>query len=160
MYHWMSSPVLSEGGVFRSCGTRTADTRLSGEKLPVPPGASLALREDASVEHRRMEPMNEPTDPVTVALRIPGKWSNPGELAERLPPGCRLTAEGLVVPDGKRVECGAMKADNQFAQIFRSSCREPATAEELATVAGYTVNVILQGPGGSLPAARAMMQAG
>jgi hypothetical protein len=53
-----------------------------------------------------------------------------------------------------------MKADDQFARIFRSSCREPATAEELATVAGYTVNVVLQGPGGSLPAARAMMQAG
>ena len=43
---------------------------------------------------------------------------------------------------------------------FRSSCRQPATEDELATVNGYTVNVFLSGPGGSLQAARTMMQAG
>ncbi|MBI3410793.1 MAG: hypothetical protein HY040_20850 [Planctomycetes bacterium] len=52
-----------------------------------------------------------------------------------------------------------MAADNQFAKIFRSSCRKPATEEELATVEGYTVNVTLSGPGGSMQAARKMMQA-
>jgi hypothetical protein len=52
-----------------------------------------------------------------------------------------------------------MKADDQFAEIFRSSCRRPATEAELATVAGYTVNVTLSGPGGSMEAARAMMRA-
>src|SRR5207247_4477239 len=40
------------------------------------------------------------------------------------------------------------------------SCRQPATEEELATVAGYTVNVFLSGPGGSMQAVRTMMQAG
>ena len=52
-----------------------------------------------------------------------------------------------------------MAADDQFAEIFRSSLRQPATKDELATVDGYTVNVLLCGPGGSLPAARTMMQA-
>ena len=63
------------------------------------------------------------------------------------------------MPDATRVEFGAMAADDQFAEIFRSSCRSPATDDELATVDGYTVNVLLSGPGGSMQAARTMMQA-
>jgi hypothetical protein len=104
--------------------------------------------------------MNEPAAPVTIALRIPGKWSHPQELIQRLPAGCRLTAEALILPDATRVEFGAMAADDQFARIFRSSCRQPALADELATVDGYAVNVLLSGPGGSMRAARAMMRAG
>src|SRR5437763_399933 len=104
--------------------------------------------------------MNEPAAPITVALRIPGQWSHPRELIQRLPAGCRLTGEALILPDSTQVDFGAMAADGQFAQIFRSSCREPARAEELATVAGYTVNVFLSGPGGSMQAARTMMRAG
>lgn len=104
--------------------------------------------------------MNEPTAPIRVTLRIPGAWSHPKELIQRLPAGCRLTPEALILPDTTEVEFGAMGADDQFAQIFRSSCRQPATADELATVDGYTANVILGGPGGSMEAARAMMQAG
>ncbi len=103
--------------------------------------------------------MNEPAAPVRIAMRIPGQWSNPKELMDRLPADCRLTGEGLVLPDGKEVEFGAAAADKQFAEIFRTSCRQPATAEEMATVKRYTVNVFLSGPGGSLPAARTMMQA-
>src|SRR5207237_7511859 len=41
-----------------------------------------------------------------------------------------------------------------------SSCRQPATENELATVDGYSVNVLLRGPGGSMQAARTMVQAG
>ena len=104
--------------------------------------------------------MNEPAAPITIALRIPGQWSHPRELVQRLPAGCRLTAEALILPDTTQVEFGAMAADDQFAQIFRSSCRQPATEDELATVDGYTVNVLLSGPGGSMQAARTMMQAG
>jgi hypothetical protein len=104
--------------------------------------------------------MIEPTAPITVALRIPGKWSHPSELLRRLPDGCRLTAETLILPDATQVDFGAMAADDQFAQIFRSSCRQPATEDELATVDGYRVNVLLSGPGGSPQAARTMMQAG
>jgi hypothetical protein len=104
--------------------------------------------------------MNESIAPVTLALRIPGQWSHPRELIRRLPPGCRVTDEELILPDGTPVGFGAMAADDQFAQIFRTSCRQPATDDELATVDGYTVNVLLSGPAGSMPAARTMMQAG
>jgi hypothetical protein len=104
--------------------------------------------------------MNEPAALVTIALRIPGRWSHPKELIRRLPAGCRLTADTLTLPDNTQVGFGAMAADDQFAQIFRSSCRRPATDDELAAVAGYTVNVFLSGPGGSMEAARTMMQAG
>ena len=78
--------------------------------------------------------MNEPAAPVTIALRIPGQWSHPRELIQRLPAGCRLTAEALLLPDGTEAAFGAAAADDQFAEIFRSSCRQPATEEELATV--------------------------
>jgi hypothetical protein len=104
--------------------------------------------------------MNEPAASVTIVLRIPGRWSHPSELLRRLPAGFRLTPEALTLPDATRVEFGAADADDQFARIFQSSCRQPATAEELATVDGYTVNVLLSGPGGSMEAARTMMRAG
>jgi hypothetical protein len=104
--------------------------------------------------------MNEPAVPITIVLRIPGKWSQPRELIERLPAGFRLTPEALILPDTTQVECGVMAADDQFAQIFRSACRQPALDDELTTVDGYTVNVCLSGPGGSMQAARTMMQAG
>jgi hypothetical protein len=103
--------------------------------------------------------MNPPPAPVTIALRIPGQWSHPRELIGRLPDGHRLTPDTLFLPDGTEIGFGAARADDQFGQIFRSSCRQPPTADELATVDGYTVNVFLSGPGGSMPAARAMMRA-
>ncbi len=102
--------------------------------------------------------MTEPT--VTIALRIPGKWSDPRDLVQRLPQGHRLTPEALFLPDKTEIGFGAMDADDQFAGIFRSSCRQPPTRDEMATVGSYTVNVLLSGPGGSLDAARQMMQAG
>jgi len=101
----------------------------------------------------------KPTSQVDIAFRIPGKWSHPGELLKSLPADFRLTPEALIMPDGTQVDFGAAKADNQFAEIFRSSCRRPATQDELATVDGYKVNVFLSGPGGSMQAAHRMMQA-
>ncbi len=103
--------------------------------------------------------MNEPA-PITITLRIPGQWSHPKELIERLPAECRFTPEALILPDSSEIEFGAVGADEQFAEIFRSSCRNPPTEEEQAAIDGYTVNVLLSGPGGSMQAARAMMQAG
>src|SRR5262245_20295272 len=104
--------------------------------------------------------MNESIAPIKVALRIPGQWKHPKELIERLPAGHQFTPEALILPDKTQIEFGAARADQQFAQIFRSSCRQPPTDEERATVDGYTVNVFLNGPGGSMDAARTMMQAG
>ena len=51
--------------------------------------------------------MKEPAAPVTVALRIPGKWSHPGELIRRLPEGYRLKEDALLLPDQTQVEFGA-----------------------------------------------------
>ena len=104
--------------------------------------------------------MNKPAPTVTVALRVPGQWSHPRELIERMPEGCRLTPEALILPGGASVELGFMTADEQFPGIFRSSLRRAATEEEQRTADGYTVNVLLSGPGGSMEAARTMMQAG
>jgi hypothetical protein len=96
---------------------------------------------------------------VEIAFRIPGKWSGPQELIERLPEGHRFTAQALILPDGTEIGFSAMDADDQFAEIFKSSCRRPPTFEEWAAVRKYSANVILCGPGGSPDAARTMMQA-
>lgn len=104
--------------------------------------------------------MSATNEPVRVTLRIPGAWAHPGELIERLPDGFRLTPEALVMPDGVELEFNPMPPDDEFPQIFQSSCRRPATGEELATVARYTVNACLSGPGGSMETARTMLRAG
>ena len=96
---------------------------------------------------------------IKINFRIPGQWSHPKDLVDRLPGGFRLTPESLFLPDGEEIEFGAARPDNQFAQIFRSSCRNPPTEEELAAVDNYTVNAFLSGPGGSLDSARTMMRA-
>jgi hypothetical protein len=75
--------------------------------------------------------MNEPAAPITIALRIPGQWSHPRELIQRLPAGCRLEGEALILPDGTEVAFGAVRADDQFAGIFRASCRQPLTEVRL-----------------------------
>lgn len=104
--------------------------------------------------------MKENETVVRTTLRIPGNWSNPGELIARLPAGVRLTPEALVLPDGEEIEFTPMPPDDQFPGIFRSSCRRPATDAELAILDSYTVNVGLTGPGGSTSAALTILEAG
>ncbi len=104
--------------------------------------------------------MTESKAPVEIVFRIPGTWSHPREILESLPAGYRLTPEALIMPDGTKVEFNPLPPDDQFAEIFRSSCRRPPTEEELARIEGYTVNIGLSGKGGSLEAARTMMKAG
>ena len=103
--------------------------------------------------------MSETTPSIEITLRIPGTWAHPGELVEQIPPGCRLSPEGLILPDGQRIEIAPMQPDQQFAKIFASSCRRPATPDEMDRVNCYSVNMGLIGPGGSIEAARTMMQA-
>jgi hypothetical protein len=100
------------------------------------------------------------TEPLRTTLRIPGTWAHPGELLERLPEGFRLTPESLTLPDGTSIEFIPMAPDNQFPDIFRSSCRRPPAQDELDSVANYTVNIGLTGPAGSIDAAATMLQAG
>ena len=102
--------------------------------------------------------MSEST-PVEIALRIPARWWGPREMFERMPKHCRLTPEALILADGTRIQMGFMDADDQFAEIFRTSCRQEPTEEEMATVDNYTVNALLRGSGGSLAAAHTMMKA-
>lgn len=104
--------------------------------------------------------MNQTNAAITTTLRIPGDWSDPGKLLERIPAGYRLTPEALILPDKTEIEFTPMPPDDQFAHIFESACRRPATAAELQVVKRYTVNVGLTGPGGSMDAARTMLQAG
>ena len=77
--------------------------------------------------------MSKPAAPVEIVLRLPGAWSHPQELIQGMPSGFRCSAEGLVLPDATRVEMDVMGADDQFAGIFRSACRSPATDDELST---------------------------
>src|SRR5579872_1280759 len=104
--------------------------------------------------------MNETGVSPRVTLRIPGAWSHPQDLLERLPDGFRLNPDHLVLPDGTEIEFTPMPPDEQFARIFESACRRPPTDDELDVLARYRVNVGLSGPGGSLQSALAMMQAG
>jgi hypothetical protein len=104
--------------------------------------------------------MNESAAAPRITLRIPGDWSHPRELFERLPEGFRLSPEVIRLPDGTEIEFIPLEPDEQFPQIFPSACRRPPTDDELAVLRRYTVNVGLTGPGGSMKAAGAMMQAG
>jgi len=104
--------------------------------------------------------MHHATHSTRITLRMPGDWSHPRELVERLPPGFRLTSDALCLPDGTTIEFFPLEPDDKFAAIFESSCRRPPTDDELAVVARYTVNVGLAGAGGSLESALTMMQAG
>ena len=89
--------------------------------------------------------MNEPAASIIVDLRIPGRWSHPRDLIERLPDGCRVTPEALILPDGARIDLGFLPPDDQFPAIFRSSCRRLPPEQERATADGYTINVTLHG---------------
>jgi hypothetical protein len=104
----------------------------------------------------RMEPEVVPW----ITFRIPGDWTDPKAFLDRLPPGVRLEADSLILPDGAKFEITPVPADREFPHVFESACRRSPTEEELAVVARYRVNIVLSGPGGSMDAARSMMQAG
>ncbi len=103
--------------------------------------------------------MNNTDHIPEITLRIPGDWEQPGELLERLPPGYRMTSAELVLPDGTQLAFSPLYPDEQFPDIFASSCRRPLEDITKQRLARYTVNVGLTGPGGSMQAALTMMQA-
>src|SRR5437016_4177581 len=104
--------------------------------------------------------MNETSSSPRITIRVPGNWSHPRELVERLQGGYSLRPDVLVTPDGAEMEFTPMPADEQFPQIFQTACRRPPSREELAVLAGYTVNIGLSAAGGSMESALAMMKAG
>lgn len=101
-----------------------------------------------------------PAAPTTI--RLPGVWTNPRELTSRLSDEFRhLDDKNLFLPDGAEISAKPVPADELFKTLFTSSCqRRPPTEEELAMVRDQTMNVVLTGPGGSLDAARTMLQVG
>lgn len=104
--------------------------------------------------------MNETDVMVETTLRIPGTWRDVYELMARLPEGFRIISQTLVLPDGTEIKFTPLPPDDQFPKIFQSVCRKPPTAEEMRRVNGYTVNLGLIGPGGSMAAALTTLQAG
>jgi hypothetical protein len=96
---------------------------------------------------------------IETTLRIPGAWGSFEEISDRLPKGYSMCDQGLALPDGQVIEMFPMKPDKEFPGIFESSCRRPASADELAIVKRCTVNLGLIGPGGSLKAAQTVMKA-
>ncbi|MCE9554831.1 MAG: hypothetical protein K8T91_15865 [Planctomycetes bacterium] len=104
--------------------------------------------------------MNQQEGGTRITLRIPGCWSHPRELLERMPAEFVLRPEVLVAPDGTEFEFTPVPPDQQFPGVFQSACCRPLEEEQRTAIAGYTVNICLSGPGGSLATALAMMQAG
>jgi hypothetical protein len=94
-----------------------------------------------------------------VTLRIPGAWSEPAEFFENLPSGCRCTEDGLVLADGTEFELHALAADDDFPRIFAGSCSKLPTESEREQVESYKVNICLVGRGGSIDAAKRIMEA-
>jgi hypothetical protein len=96
-------------------------------------------------------------EPPEVTLRIPGTWSDPEEFYSRLPRGCRCTAESLLLADGIEFELHALPADDDFPQIFASSCPKLPTDEERDEIDNFTVNICISGKCGSIEAAKQLM---
>ena len=104
--------------------------------------------------------MNETDAVVNTTLRIPEPGVTRANCSARMPAGFRLTSQAVVLPDGIEVEYALLPPDDQFAKVFQSACRHPATEEEMRRVNRYTVSIGLIGPGGSMAAALTTMQAG
>jgi hypothetical protein len=96
---------------------------------------------------------------VEVTMRIPGVWCGPKEFAEGLPDGCHCTERGLVLADGTEYELNVVPADEEFAGIFAGSCPKLPTEDERERIENYKVNICVTGRGGSLDAARGLMEA-
>lgn len=81
-----------------------------------------------------------------------------GEVFWGLPPGCRWTENGLALADGTEFELYVLPADDEFPQVFANSCPKLPTEDERERIDNYRVNVCLCGRGGSLAAARRLME--
>jgi hypothetical protein len=112
--------------------------------------------------------MNTNSDPFSkgqdllapeVTLRIPGAWREPAEFFDNLPSDCRLTEHGLVLADGSEFELNALPADAEFPGIFAGSCPKLPLDEEREQIENYRVNICLTGRGGSIEAAKRIMEA-
>lgn len=104
--------------------------------------------------------MVNPRPTIRVTLRMPGIWESPAVLLDAIPSGHQLTPDAFVMPDGTSLEMDLVDTDEQFDSVFASMCRREPSDEEKAIIENYRVNLCLTGDGGSLAAARKLMQAG
>jgi hypothetical protein len=95
-----------------------------------------------------------------VTLRIPGVWNRPEEFYDNLPAGCRCTETGLVLTGGAEFELHVLPADEDFPGIFAGSCPKLPTEDEREQIENYKVNICVSGSGGSIAAAKQIMEAG
>jgi hypothetical protein len=110
--------------------------------------------------HDDPQPAPEADSTPQVVLRIPGLWGHPGELMDALPEGFSLDQEWMTLPDGSKVEFNPRPWDDEFLEVFAKSCKRAPSEKDQHIVENYTVQVCLAGPGGSLVAAKRMMDAG
>lgn len=97
-----------------------------------------------------------------IDLRIPGPWDSPGDLADALAragTGYAPTEDRMLVhaASGARFELSASEPDDQIADVFAGGGR--ITAEEVRAIRAHRVKVHVSTPGGSVEAARAVMDA-
>jgi len=95
-----------------------------------------------------------------VSMRVPGPWNSIDELVKRLPRGWKHEREVLIPADGPPVFIEMMPADDDFPGIFQMSSRRPPSKEELHRIKKYRSNAGVSGPGGSLYAAKHLLQTG
>ena len=107
---------------------------------------------------RNNEGENREKHAPEVTLRIPGAWSEAAEFFDALPSGCRCTEQGLILADGWEFELNALPADEEFPPIFAGSCPKLPSEEEREQIENYRVNVCLTCRGGSIEAAKRIME--
>lgn len=96
---------------------------------------------------------------IEIALRIPGLWSGPQELADRLPADYSLKGDRLIAANGSEFELVFREPDGQFASVVRQSCRTDLKQDEAYILDNYTVQVCLLAPGGAMSQAVEVMEA-
>jgi hypothetical protein len=104
----------------------------------------------------------DPLDTVPqIDLRIPGPWATQRDFmdaVERANTGYEFGEGGLVhSKTGRRFLLGASEHDDEIAELFAGAGR--LSAQQVKTIASHKVKVHVSGPGGSVKAAKAVMDA-
>src|SRR5881394_228672 len=115
-----------------------------------------------AILQRMVDRANQPEDTLPqIELRVPGPWGSPIEFEDALQQ-CgapfRIEEGALVETEsGRSFEVGTSPPDDEIAQIFAQDRR--ISKAEVDAIASHQVKIHVLGPGGSIPAARAIMQA-
>jgi hypothetical protein len=104
---------------------------------------------------------DDPIDPPLIQLRIPGRWSSPREINDALREASlpyQMLEEALVNTEThEQFQWGVSEHDDEIAELFAHDRR--ATQEQIDLIASHDVKVHLSVPGGSIDAARGIVDA-